>query len=221
MVIKGSDVTVVIPTIKGREELLLRAIASVELQQVAPAKVVVHCDYERRGAHWARNEALKKVETDWVAWLDDDDEFLPNHIRVLVRGANKSKADLIFSYAEFVNGRDPLACIQNNKLVPEPINVPFGPEQEYWIRIHGNFIPVTYLVRTQAVRKVGGFPAPYTFSAMQSRDCEDFGLLLKLLDAGYKFYHVCGVRTWRYHYHGENVGGRGLDRMHELKDGHT
>jgi hypothetical protein len=101
-------------------------------------------------------------------------------------------------------------------LMPMPLNVPFGPEQEYSLRVRGNFIPVTYLVRTEAVRAVGGFPAPYEFNAAQSRDCEDYGLLLHLLDAGYKFHHVCGVRTWRYIYHGANVGGRGVDRMHEL-----
>ncbi len=216
--IRGSDVTVVIPTIKGREHLLKRALASVEGQQVTPAAVEVHTDYHRRGAHFARNEAIKNVKTDWIAFLDDDDEFLPNHVKVLVRGANRSHADLIFSYAEFVGGRDPLACVQHGRLVPEPINVPFGIEQEYWLRKHGNFIPVTYLVRTAAVRAVGGFPAPYSFDAAWSRDCEDFGLILRLLDAGYTFHHVTGVRSWRYHFHDANLGGRGVDRMHELGD---
>jgi glycosyltransferase involved in cell wall biosynthesis len=216
-VIRGSDVTVVIPTIEGREELLERALYSVAAQQVQPADVVVECDRDRHGAHWARNEALKHVKTDWVCWLDDDDELLPNHIKVLVRGANKSRADLVFSYAEFVGGRDPLACVQHGRLIAEPINVPWTDECAYWIRRKGNFIPVTYLVRTNAVRAVGGFPAPYTFSAINSRDCEDYGLLLRLLDADYKFYHCTGVRTWRYHYHGENTGGRGSDRLHELE----
>jgi glycosyltransferase involved in cell wall biosynthesis len=219
--IQGSDVTVVIPTIEGREELLHRAVASVQAQQVPVHSIQVQLDVDRRGAHWARNAAIEKVTTDWIAFLDDDDEFLPNHIRTLVRGANKSRADLVFSYAEFVDGRDPLACVHHGKLVAEPINVPWTDEQAYWIRIKGNFIPVTYLVRTEAVRAVGGFPAPYTFSAMNSRDCEDYGLILRLLDAGYKFHHCTGVRTWRYHFHDDgngvtNTGGRGADRMHEL-----
>src|SRR6266702_2525747 len=192
MMIRGSDVTVVIPTIKGREHLLKRALASVEGQQVTPAAVEVHTDYHRRGAHFARNEAIKNVKTDWIAFLDDDDEF--------------------------VGGRDPLACVQHGRLVPEPINVPFGIEQEYWLRKHGNFIPVTYLVRTAAVRAVGGFPAPYSFDAAWSRDCDDFGLQLRLLDAGYTFHHVTGVRSWRYHFHEANLGGRGVERMHELGD---
>jgi glycosyltransferase involved in cell wall biosynthesis len=163
-VIRGSDVTVVIPTIPGRGVLLDRALRSVRAQQMEPGDVVIEVDKDRHGADWARNEAIKRVRTAWIAFLDDDDEFKPNHIKVLVRGANKSHADLIFTYAEFVGGRDPLACIQ----------------------------------------------------AMNSRDCEDYGLLLRLLDAGYKFHHVTGVRTWIYNFHDANTGGRGADRLHEL-----
>jgi glycosyltransferase involved in cell wall biosynthesis len=215
-VIRGSDVTVVIPTIPGRGVLLDRALRSVRAQQMEPGDVVIEVDKDRHGADWARNEAIKRVRTAWIAFLDDDDEFKPNHIKVLVRGANKSHADLIFTYAEFVGGRDPLACIHHGQLVAEPLNVPWTDEQAYWIRIHGNFIPVTYMVRTEAVRDVGGFPAPYSFQAMNSRDCEDYGLLLRLLDAGYKFHHVTGVRTWIYNFHDANTGGRGADRLHEL-----
>ena len=215
--IRGSDVTVVIPTIAGREELLKRALDSVAAQQVKPLDVIVVEDKNRRGAHVARNMALKTVTTEWTAWLDDDDELLPNHIRVLVRGANKSRADMVFTYAEFVGGRDPLAVVRAGGISAEPINVPWNREAEISLREYGNFIPVTYMVKTAAVRAVGGFPAPYTFDAKNSRDCEDYGLLLKLLDAGFTFHHICGVRTWRYFFHDANTGGRGTDRMHELE----
>ena len=216
--IRGSDVTVVIPTIAGREEFLHRALISVTQQQVAPKTIVVVRDEDRRGAYWARNKALTQVDTEWIAWLDDDDEFLPNHIKVLVRGANKSGADMVYSYAEFIGGQDPLACFVDGKLIASPINVPWGNEGEYTMRVGGNFIPITYLVRTAAVRAVGGFPNAYEFESRYSNDCEDFGLLLRLIDAGYKFYHVCGVRTWRYYYHDSNLGGRGEDRLHEMDE---
>jgi glycosyltransferase involved in cell wall biosynthesis len=216
-VIRGSDVTVVIPTIEGRSDLLKRALASVHAQQTQPGDVVVAFDTDRHGAHWARNEGVKHVKTPWVAWLDDDDEFLPNHIKVLTRGANKSRADMIFTYAEFVGGEDPLAVMRGDGvIVPKPINFPWNADAQRSIRVHGNFIPVTYMVKTEAVRAVGGFPAPYSFEARYSNDCEDYGLLLRLLDAGYKFHHVTGVRTWIYNFHDSNTGGRGADRLHEL-----
>ena len=216
--IRGTDVTVVIPTIPGREELLRRAVASAQSQSIPVHVILVVNDRDRYGAHWARNTALEQVVTPWVAWLDDDDELLSNHIKVLVRGANKSGADMVFSYAEFVGGRDPLAVMRGDGvIIPEPINFPWNADAERSLRVHGNFIPVTYMVKTDAVRAVGGFPAPYSFDARYSNDCEDYGLLLRMLDAGYKFHHVCGVRTWRYNFHEENTGGRGADRLHELK----
>lgn len=225
--IRGSDVTVVIPTIEGREELLRRAEASVKAQQVQPGFYTIQYDVERRGAAWARNQALTRVTTDWVAWLDDDDELLPNHLRVLVKAANTSRADLVFSYAEFVGGRDPLACCHNGRLIAEPLNVAFGPQQQvhmdtrggtlcpYCGYERGNFIPITYIVKTEMARRVGGMPEPYSLGDIGSGDCEDFLFLLRLLDAGAKFHHV-PTRTWRYHYHTGNLGGRGVNRMHEM-----
>jgi glycosyltransferase involved in cell wall biosynthesis len=225
--IRGTDVTVVVPTIEGREHLLERALASVTKQQVPPARVVVQLDTERHGAAWCRNEALTHVKTDWVAWLDDDDQLLENHIKVLVRGANKSGADMVFSYGEFVkdNGDgttspafDPLACVDDaGNWHMSPINIPFGPVQKNALRWFGNFIPITYMVKTELIRNVGGFPEPYAFEARQSRDCEDYGLLLRMLDAGAEFHHITGIRTWRYFFHDSNLGGRGTNRMDELR----
>jgi glycosyltransferase involved in cell wall biosynthesis len=219
----GRDVSVVIPTIPGRDELLVRAVHSVKAQIKAPAAVIIENDVDRHGAHWARNKALERVGTHWVAWLDDDDEMLPNHLMVLLRGAHRAQIqgrppDMVFTYAEFIGGRDPLGCVIDDRVIPEPVNVPFDDRARASLRAFGNFIPVTYMVRAQLVRDVGGFPAPYSFDAAFSRDCEDYGLLLRMLDAGARFHHVCGVRTWRYYFHETNTGGRGADRLHELED---
>ena len=224
----ATAITAVITTIPGREKLATRARLSVLDQRLVPSTIYTSYDNERRGAWWNRNQALEQVETPWVAWLDDDDEWLPNHLRVLAGGATRTGADLVFSYAEFVGGRDPLACCWRKKLVAEPINVPFGVEQrahldarngEYCPHcgyLRGNFIPCCYLTRTATLRKAGGFPAPYSLGEITSGECEDYLMLLRMLDVGAEFYHVPGVRTWRYHMWGGNVGGRGADRMHEL-----
>jgi hypothetical protein len=219
--ITGDDVTVVIPTIPGREDLLARAIASVNAQTL-PVVVGIQMDDYRRGAAWCRNTALTMVDTAFVAWLDDDDTLLPNHVQTLVDGQNETGADLVFSYAEFIGGRDPLACCQDGRLVAEPVDVPFGPQQRDhldsrqspfcpWCGAQrGNFIPVTNLVRTEAIRAVGGFPEPNSMpDVAMSGDCEDYLALLRLLDAGAQFHHVLGRRTWQYHVHGANTGGRG------------
>jgi len=214
---KGSDCTVVIPTISGREELCTRAIKSVNSQTIFPKDVIVIPDHERKGAAWARNLGLSKVDTALTLWLDDDDEFLPNHVKILLKAINRTSADLVFSYPEIVGGRDPLACLNNQgELIKEPINIPFGAMQEMSLRRLGGFIPVTYMIKTEIAKKVGGMPEPYSFHTTHSNDCEDYLFLIKLLDAGAKFYHVCGVRTWKYNLHDGNLGGRGLNRMNEM-----
>jgi hypothetical protein len=212
-VIEARNVTVCVPTIPGRERLLARALASVDAQTARPRRILVVADTERRGAAWTRNRLLRQVRTSWVAWLDDDDELLPDHLQVLIDAANDSHADLVYSNPEVVGIPDPLAvCDDAGNVVQSPVDVPFGPAQERWLRERGNFIPVTYLARTQLLKDAGGFPQPWATplpAGNNSGDCEDYLLLIKLLDAGATFHHVTGVRTWRYHVAGQNTGGRG------------
>jgi glycosyltransferase involved in cell wall biosynthesis len=227
--LRGSDVTVVIPTIPGRHELLDRAIASVHNQDIPVRHIVTVLDEDRRGAAWARTEGMRMVDTDVIAWLDDDDRLKSNHVRVLLAALNRTGHGMAFSYATFIGGRDPLAVCQNGQLIKEPLMVPFDQEQRWHLdsRAHeycpschyltGNFIPITYLVRTELALRAGGFPEPHSMPGVRtSGECEDYLFLLRMLDVGGWFTHV-PARTWDYFIHGRNTGGRGADRMHELE----
>jgi glycosyltransferase involved in cell wall biosynthesis len=99
---KQADVGAVIPS-RGRRDLLHRALDSVSAQTVQPAQVVVVLDgadpqleqelNERsapkvhvlvidppRGPAHARNTGVATLETTYVAFLDDDDEWLPRKL---------------------------------------------------------------------------------------------------------------------------------------------
>ena len=204
-----SGITVVIPSIPGRSYSLSRAVESAATQTLSPDAIVVVVDHHRNGAHWARNTALGMVETRWIAWLDDDDVLLPNHLSVCMSAAVATGADLVYPGMIAEGGRDPLATPVNGVL-RNPFGVPFGPEQEHHLRTVGNFIPITNLVRTDLVRQVGGFPKARSEEFAEE---EDYGLLIRLLDAGARFVHA-PVRTWRYRFHASNTGGRGRDEMH-------
>lgn len=204
----SSDITVVIPHIAGRADRLAQAVHSVSLQTVAPEAVIIQYDHSREGAATTRNKAIEKVNTTWTAFLDDDDILFPNHLEVCLNTALETGADLVYPYGSFPDRSDPLAVSLNGAWV-SPFGVPFGPEQEWHMRHNGNFIPVTHLCRTELVKKVGGFPQQNAFNAKVSGDCEDYGLLLALLDAGAKFVHA-PVVTWAYNFHGSNTGGRPL-----------
>lgn len=208
--------TIIIPTIPGRGELRTRALRSAMFQTEWVARVQedipqwwVQYDEQREGAAKTRNRAIERTEAHWLAFLDDDDLLSPEHLEVCLDAAEKTGADLVYPYPDFGDHRDPLATLHNGRIV-KPFGVPFGPEQEWWLRNMGNFIPVTHLVRRELVQQVGGFPEQGGFQVAagnNSGDCEDFGLLLRLLDAGAKFHHVPQV-TWVYRQHDSNTGGR-------------
>ena len=64
-------VSVVIPTIKGREKLLQRAIASVRNQTYKNIEIIVV--NEGKPAQEQRNIGVDRAKGDFIAFLDDDD----------------------------------------------------------------------------------------------------------------------------------------------------
>jgi glycosyltransferase involved in cell wall biosynthesis len=172
-------------------------------------------DHDRAGAYAARNAALAQVTTEWVAFLDDDDTFHRDHLAVLVDGATRSGADLISTYPspDDPRLRDALVCCWKGVPVVGPVNVPWGPQQLDHLDARrgarcphcgtkrGSYIMVTNLVRTDLIEKIGGFPAPGSMGdGFAGWAAEDYLFLLALLDAGARFHHVPGRRTWtRFH----------------------
>jgi glycosyltransferase involved in cell wall biosynthesis len=96
-------VSVVIPAY-NRADLVVRAIHSAQSQRpAAPAEIIVVDDCssdataaeaekhgvvvvrheENRGEAGARNSGLQRARFDWVAFLDSDDEWLPDHLATL------------------------------------------------------------------------------------------------------------------------------------------
>lgn len=202
-------VAVIVPTIPGRERLLSRALASVNRQTYRPTQVIVVHDAERTGAAHTRNRGLARVgiNIDLIAWLDDDDEFMSHHIKVCVRAFdNDLGVDLVYPTPRLLppGTRDPTATSLNGNWVL-PWGIQFGLEQERHMRLHGNFIPITHLVRAEKVREVGGFPIPGT-PEWPRPNVEDWGYMIRLLDAGARFHHVNRV-TWLWHVHATHTGG--------------
>ena len=176
------DITVLIPTIPGREKHLARALESVRRQTLRAVDVVVQPDLAREGAAATRNRALERVTTEHVAFVDDDDELYPQHLKLCARYATLQGVDVV--YPGYDCDDDPVNCF----------GIPFDAS----LLRQRNFIPVTVLARTELVLAAGG---------LQERPdehgdpCEDWGLWLAMLDRGAKFGHL-PVKTWRW-----NLGG--------------
>jgi hypothetical protein len=207
---KLPSVTVCIPTIPTRREMLERALESVTRQTHPADDVVIMEDTHGHGAATTRNAAWQMAETDVVAFLDDD-EFLPQHLEACLTTMVEKKAGLVYPWFELVGWPDAtpqrpdaLATMSNGNLV-HPMGVEFGPEQERHYRFHA-FIPITTLVRRPLLERSGGYPQPGT-AAWPRKDCEDWGGHLALLDIGCRFVHH-PERTWRCHYHAGSTAGQ-------------
>jgi glycosyltransferase involved in cell wall biosynthesis len=186
----AENVTVVIPSIPPRTELRDRAVGSVGDQIWQPHEVIVPIDYTKQGAAATRNRGLRSVTTEFVAFLDDDDQMLPIHLEHLIRIQERTGADIVYPWFEIVGGEDPL----------DAFGKPFDADE---LRKR-NYIPITVLARTQLLQDIGGFK---NFPGAQWSTCEDWYTWLRLLDAGATFVHL-PEKTWVWHHHGQNTGGR-------------
>lgn len=189
MVTSHKDVTVVIPHIPKRAGYLKRALNSVIHQTELPMDVIVVTDVNHDGAAVTRNRGLKMVETEYVAFLDDDDYLYSDHIETcLYEGYG---ADVIYPWFDVLHGTDPLGM--------------FGKPFDAAHLEVSNFIPVTVIARTEMLRDVGGF-TPHPDAAGHPN--EDWGCWLAVHRAGGVITHV-PHRTWVWDHASGNTSGRG------------
>ena len=197
------DVAVCIPSIPSRTQLLQRAMDSVANQTYTPSVVSVIYDVDARGAAQTRNEAWRRTDAPWIAFLDDDDELYPQHLERLV--AESDDADLVYPWFDLPHGVDPLAVRVDDAYV-SPYGLQFGEQHRRHILTEGNFVPITVLVRRELLEEVDGFPQPGS-TRWPHDHCEDWGCWQDMLRAGARFKHV-PERTWKWNWHGQNTSGR-------------
>jgi glycosyltransferase involved in cell wall biosynthesis len=188
-----NDITVCIATIPPRAKLLRRALASVAEQTLHPAAIVVEYDHEHTGAAATKNRALAAVRTPWVAFLDDDDQFLPHHLETL-RYHAAHPADL---HPAFVVGRDVLPDVVYS--IPDVPQLPGrrDPNGRYGVPFDADelrrrsYIQTTSLIRTDLLKEAGGFQLPdRTMPDGSPCPYDDWGAWLALLERGARFLHV-------------------------------
>lgn len=167
-----ADVTVIIPTIPGREELLDRAAVSAMMQTVQ-VDVVAIVDTDRRGPAVLRNEMIAASRAEWVAFLDDDDYLDPHHIETLL--AHSDDADVVVPYCRFDG--PPLPVGYYNRQFDARV-----------LRRHGIF-PITVLARREAIIAAGCFRPEDRY--------EDWSLWNRMVRLGARFVVVPEV-TWTY-----------------------
>jgi glycosyltransferase involved in cell wall biosynthesis len=204
-----SRVTVVIPTY-NRAELLAQTLATVFAQQPQPYEVIVVDDGSTDGTReylesidasvlrnqaggWgparARDEGLKRVRTEFVAFLDSDDLLLPNALARLQRGLEEHLA------APFAFGRCLTAEKPAGRWVPTGLMTVDTEEMEAPLPalFARNFVPsVGTVARSDAVQQIGGYPRNSLFS-------EDHYFWLRLAQLGDPVFVPLLTAIYRVH----------------------
>ncbi|MET7392391.1 glycosyltransferase family 2 protein [Dactylosporangium sp. NPDC005572] len=150
------EVSVVIPT-RNRPELVVRAVRSALAQTVQDIEVVVIIDGpdpatvaaleavgdERvrpielpasGGAPAARNHGVDAANADWVAFLDDDDEWLPEKLATQLGRARAANVPL-----PIVGSRLYMRTPRAELIMPRRVPAPGEPISEYLAVRHGFF----------------------------------------------------------------------------------
>ena len=192
-------VSVVIPT-HNRAGLVVRAIRCVLEQTMSDLELIVVDDAstadtaaavvriddprlqfvqlaKNGGQAHATNVGIARARAEWVAFLDDDDEWLPDKLAAqLARLAQTPDASAVYC----------LCYVQTSEELRSPrprSDFPEGDIMDSLLRRSILTAPSAYMVRREALLAVGGFDE--TFVASQ-----DIDLWLRMSQAGYRFASV-------------------------------
>jgi hypothetical protein len=211
-----NDVTVCIPSIPPRAALLRRAVDSV-LAQDMPVNLSVYVDREKRGAAYARDQALTGARTRWVAFLDDDDVLDPGHVRKLLSTAVAHGAGYVWSRFRIGYPFMRPNCVgtpQPGDYATQDGPAPLGAGTfQQWNDEQPAQTTVTTLVRRDVALDVGGYSGkldrqnPGTIGRQRAGEDWLFTLACRELLGREGMRHHPEV-TWTWMHHDSNTSGR-------------
>lgn len=169
------DFAAIIPHLPvGRDELLERAVASVEAQTYQAVGLSVGTDSQLEGAAAIRNRLVgfASAASEWLAFLDDDDYWHPTKLEQVAARVQEVSNDTVmichnWFWADGRLGRSPL-------FAP-------GPEMMALKGIVGS--SSNLVVRRDAFEKVGGFDKKKVLG-------HEVDLVKRLYAAGYQLSYI-------------------------------
>ncbi len=193
---KVKKVSVIVPT-HYRDNLLKRALKSIASQTLKPVEVFVVDDTGRKEVreivkHFSKNSkityiylkrdlegsspasinlAFKKVTSEYVSILDDDDSWHKTYLNECYKLANKSSSDLIISPFFEVTG-DKKKKI--GKIVPDDFVL------NDWLLFNPGLLCSNMFFKTTSFRKIGGFDGDLSVSG-------DRDVMIRSMEMGYRY----------------------------------
>lgn len=144
----------------------------------------------------ARNLGISKAKGDYLAFLDADDLWLPEKLKVQIEEIREKNVDLVFSDSYRFKNQE-VVCVSERMNVKSGF---FSGSKALQLFLEANRIPIlTVLVKKEKVEAVGCFS-----ESMDIQNVEDYHLWLKLLISNAEFYSSNRVLA-KYRIHDNSV----------------
>lgn len=143
---------------------------------------------QHRSLGYARQTALEHASSEWIMWVDADDEALEGRAAAMLAEARKSAAQVVYDHAELFDGETG----RKIKHLPIPSFVSDDPTASR--QFERNFIPSLGwgLMQTEFARKVG-------YDA-EAHGVEDFDFCLRAIRSGARFGYCSSVGYRQFAY---------------------
>ena len=211
-------VTIIIPTYKRTWEYLYRSVSSVLNQTYDNIELIVIDDspdsYEKRsdikekmaalvknnpkvkylvnernlGGSLARNRGTEVSTGQYITFLDDDDEYLPEKISHQVAFMEKEKCDLSFENMTMFNTKGEIVDVREYSDI-EKFDNEFLLHYHLMRHMTGT---LTFMFITEKLRSIGGFE--------DAKMGQEFYLMLKCIQSGLsiRYYPICDVKIYKH-----------------------
>lgn len=228
-------VSVVIPTHKRGLSFVKRAVDSVVNQTYDNIEIIIvddsSADYEGRtviadyvkslkfsgnviyienekpvGGAVARNNGISAAHGEYITFLDDDDEYMPDKIKNQVSFMIESGCDMSFT--------DLVICNQSGKVIdyreyPDLSDFSNDNLLHYHLIKHLCGTP-TFMFRIDKIREIGGF--------VDVKMGQEFHMMLRAIESGLKigYCKTCDVRVYRHKSGGISQGKNKIEGENSL-----
>jgi len=209
-------VTVIIPTYKRTVEYLSRAVESVLVQTYDNIEVILVDDspstYQHRneikayidslqsknvryfqnevnmGGSLSRNIGIEEAQGQYITFLDDDDEYMPQKIEKQIAYMQEYDYDLTFSNMIMYNSDGYVVDFRDYSDVPITDNTKL---LKYHLMRHLTGTP-TFMFKAEKLRGIGGFE--------DAKMGQEFYLMLKSIENGLLIGYLpeCDVKVYKH-----------------------
>jgi len=156
-------------------------------------------DIRKEGAPRTRQRGLDVVNTPLVAFLDDDDEFMPFHLKDLLTHMRETGADFVYSWYRVIDEATGQVYAID----------PVFPEKNFtdpWDNDNPIQTTIVTLVKTELAKSVGFVHGAHEPTPDQQYAGEDWQFTLGCMRAGGKISHLV-KHTWLWHHGTQNTSG--------------